>query len=270
MTFAAKTATALIMIAVMPAAFLAQAKRSTKPKNKAVTTAAMPQPAPESTPKTTPSSKRNERPGDSDAAQAKPTSTPQPPSYFYQFDRPGFTYPSIAIEHDEAGRGRITFVREGNDIAVSDPIELSPVTLAKIKDAFAALNFLDSADTYQTPRDHSNMGNVTITLKREGRSRTAKFNWSDNKDARALADEYRRIANEYTWRFEITSARENQPLLAPQLMLQMSDYLSRNEISDPTTLVPFLQALSNDERIPLIARDKAGKIVEQISKAKNR
>ena len=30
-------------------------------------------------------------------------------------------------------------------------------------------------------------------------------------------DEYRRISNEYTWRFEI-AARENQPLQTPGLM----------------------------------------------------
>ena len=112
------------------------------------------------------------------------------------------------------------------------------------------------------------MGNVTITLKRDGRQRRVKYNWSDNKNAKALSDEYRRISNEYIWRFEITSARENQPLLAPQLMQQMDDYLRRGEISDPRQLLPFLRELSNDERIPLIARDNAGKLADQIQKVK--
>lgn len=257
-----KLALALFLLAALPAVFFAQGKRNARTAAPAPTPASTPQP------KNTPAQKRNERPNsDGNSDQTRPAQA-QPPNYFYQFERPGFTYPSISIEHDEAGRGQITFVRTGNDVAVADPVGLSPSTLKNIKDAFSALNFLDSTETYQTPRDYSTMGNVTITVKRDGRSRTVKFNWTDNKQARILADEYRRISNEYIWRFEIASARENQPLLAPQLMQQMDDYLRRNEISDPAALVPLLRELSNDERIPLIARDRAGKLADQIQKTK--
>ncbi len=266
-----RIAAALFVVAALPAAFLAQTRRTTRTKVKPAATAApTPQPTPEATPKNTTPPKRNERPSDNGNGQAKTANAAQPPNYYYRFERPGFTYPSIAIEHDEAGRGQISFVKDGNDVGIVDPIELSPATFAKIKDALTALNFLDSTETYQTPRDYSTMGNVTITYKKDGRSRTVKYNWSDNKNAKALADEYRRISNEYIWRFEITAARENQPLLAPQLMLQMEDYLRRNEISDPSQLAPFLTALSNDERIPLIARNHAGKLVDQIQKSQNR
>ena len=33
-------------------------------------------------------------------------------------------------------------------------------------------------------------------------------------------------------------------------------------------MLPFLQALSNDERVPLIGRNRAGKLVKQIEKQK--
>src|SRR5437868_26588 len=241
MNSALKLATAFILLATLPAAVLAQTKRRQKTKPAATTTTtATPQPTPEATPKSVTPPKRNERPDNSAAANTSKAPA-YVPVYYYRFERPGFTYPSIAIEHDEAGRGQITFVKDGNDVAIADPIELSPVTLKNLKSAFTALNFLDSNETYQTPRDYSTIGNVTITLKREGRTRTAKFNWSDNKNAKALSDEYRRISNEYIWHFEITLARENQPLSAPALMDQMADYLNRNEISDPPRLVPFLQ-----------------------------
>jgi hypothetical protein len=257
----------LILVTVLPAAFLAQTKRNTKPKT--ATPAVTPQPTPDPTPKIATPPKRNERPNDGNSTTDTKTNAPQPPNYFYEFVRPGFTYSPIRIEHDEAGRGTITFQKEGLGYTeVTDPIELSPVTLGKLKDAFTALNFLDSTETYQTPRDYSTMGNASITLKREGRSRSVKYNWTENKNAKVLSDEYRRISNEYIWRFEMTLARENQPLSAPQLMDQMADYLRRSEISDPPQLVPLLTALSNDERIPLIARDKAGRLADQIQKAK--
>jgi hypothetical protein len=257
---------AVLLFAVVPAVVIGQTKRNARPKNRATTTAT-PRPTPSAVPSKTPEPvKRNERP-DNGAVSGQPLAA-GPPNYFYQFERPGFTFPSISIEHDEAGRGQITFVKEGNDVAICDPVELSPATLARLKESFAALNFLDSDETYQTPRDHSTMGNVTITLKQNDRSRTVHYNWSENKNAKALADEYRRISNEYIWRFEITSARENQPLLAPKLMQQMEDYLRRGEISDAAELVPFLLELSNDERIPLIARDKAAKFADQIQRSK--
>ena len=58
----------------------------------------------------------------SGAARTNPSAKPPyVPVYFYRFERPGFVYPSIAIEHDEAGKGQITFVKDGNDIAIADP-----------------------------------------------------------------------------------------------------------------------------------------------------
>ena len=81
-------------------------------------------------------------------------------------------------------------------------------------------------------------------------------------------DEYRRIANEFTWRFEIASARDNQPLQAPGLMNLIESYVKRNDISDPKNLVPFLTQLASDERLPLMARNKAADLVKYIEKTK--
>lgn len=188
------------------------------------------------------------------------------PIFFYEFTRPGFTFSRVLVEHDETGRGAISFQKDGNDETITDPISLSTATLEIMRDAFTALNFLESTESYQTTRDYSNMGNIRITVKRDGRERTVKYNWSDNKHAKALMDEYRRIGNEYIWRFEITSARQNQPLLTPSLMDSLDSYLKRSEISDPPHLLPFLAELSTDERLPLMARNHAAKLIKQIEK----
>ena len=112
------------------------------------------------------------------------------------------------------------------------------------------------------------MGNIAVTLKKQGRERTVKYNWTDNKDAKMLMDEYRRISNEYTWLFELTLARQNQPLQTPSLMDALDSYFKRNELSDPPHLLPLLTQLSTDERMPLMARNRAAKLIEQIQKAK--
>ncbi len=110
------------------------------------------------------------------------------------------------------------------------------------------------------------MGNTSFTLNRGGKIRRAKYNWTENKDAKVLMDEYRRIGNEYTWRFEISVGRENQPLETPGQMNVIDGYLQRGEISDPPHLIPFLTELSTDERLPLMARNHALKLIKQIEK----
>lgn len=212
-----------------------------------------------------PSGKRNERPKASDTE--RPTARVAfTPTHIYEFTRPGFSYGRILIEHDDSGVGQITFLKDGSDEALVDPIRLSPVTLGKISATLGEMNFLDSTEEYQYPRDYAHLGNMSFTLKRGVRSRTVKYNWTDHKSARALMDEYRRIGNEYTWRFEILLARQNMPLQTPSLMESIESYFRRGEISDPAGLAPFLTELSNDERLPLIARNRAAKILKEIIK----
>ncbi len=188
------------------------------------------------------------------------------PVYFYEFSQPNFQIPKILIEHNENGKGKITFSKQNFDDSISDPIQLSQTALERIKTTWQALNFLDSTENYQYEKDYSHLGNSTFTMRKDGRARTAKFNWTENKDAKNLADEYRRIGQQFIWIFDISVARENQPLEAPKLMDALDALIKRNEISDAAQMTPLLTELSNDERIPLIARNHATRIVKEIEK----
>lgn len=190
------------------------------------------------------------------------------PVYFYEFSQPSFLVSRIRIEHDENGKGKITFQKKDLSEPISDPLQLSPATLERVKAVWTALNFLDSTENYQTPRDYSNLGAMTFTMKKNGRERSATFNWSDNKDAKSLADEYRRIGQQFIWVFDISVARENQPLDAPRLLDSLDSMVRRSEISDAAQMLPLLQEISNDERVPLIARNHAAKLASQIEKKK--
>ena len=190
-------------------------------------------------------------------------------NYYYEFTQKEFIVRHIVIEHDENGKGKITFEKKDFDESITDPIQLSPASLEKIKALFQTLNFVESTEAYQSAeRDYAHLGTMKIRRKMDGKERAVTFNWTENKDARALADEYRKIAQQYVWQFDMSVARENQPLEAPGLMDALDGYLRRNEISDPPQMVPLLKELSNDERIPLIARNRATKIIKQIEKPK--
>lgn len=254
-----------LFLLLLQTAAAAQIKKNPKPKTAAPVVTATPAPTPTATPTPT-AGKKNERPVDI----KKPVATKAYfPTYFYDFDRPGFTYSHIAIEHDANGKGQIALTKDGYDEIWTDPLQLTPATLEKINVALAALDFINSTESYQFPtRDYSHMGNMTLKVVRDGKERTVKYNWTENKDAMALMEEYRRISNEYTWRFEIILARENQPLQTPGLMDAITAYINRKEISDPPHLIPFLTELSTDERLPLMARNRATKLIKQIEKAK--
>jgi len=219
-----------------------------------------------SAPKT--QTKKNERPVDANAKNnSRSNKTENPPVYFYEFSQPDFLVSKIFIEHDENGKGKITFVEQNIEEPVSDPVQLSDATLEKIKTIWNTLNFLDSTEVYQSAdRDYGHLGNMKFTMKKDGRARTAGFNWTENKDAKALADEYRKIGNQYVWKFDIGVARENQPLETPRMMDALDSLIKRNEIADPAQMIPFLKELGDDEHIPLIARNHALRLVQQIEK----
>ncbi len=261
-----------IVIIILTSSFFAQSKKRNSVKPKPTPTATV-EPQPEETqtkeisePKS--SGKKNARPTDENTRNnpGAVKKNENPSVYFYEFSQPNFLTSQILIEHNENGKGKIKFSKQNYSEEITDPIQLSQATLERVKNVWQALHFLDSNDNYQYEKDYSHLGNMNFTMRKDGRTRTAKFNWTENADAKALADEYRKIGNQYIWMFDISVARENQPLESPRLMDALDSLIKRNEISDPNQLVPFLKELSNDERIPLISRNHATRLTTQIEK----
>src|SRR5688572_15203074 len=105
---------------------------------------------------------------------------------------------------------------------------------------------------------------MRIGMEQGTRKRVAEFNWTNNSDASKLVNEYRRAADQAILIFDITIARENQPLNAPKLMEVMESLVKRDGLSDPQQLLPLLQDLSTDEHVPLITRNHALRIIKKI------
>jgi hypothetical protein len=243
--------------------FAQTAPRKKNPKP-APTVAAEPTPTPNvAEPEKSPA-KRNERPTNGNGNGTKSESKAAVPNYYYEYTQPEFIVSRIVIEHDENGVGRFSFRKKDWDEGDSEPLQISPAALERIKAAFTALDFLNSTESYQYEKDYSHLGNVVIRLRREGRERETKFNWTVNKEAKVLYDEYRRVANQALFVFDMNVARVNQPLDSPKLLNGLESQIRRNEISDPAQLVPYLRELSNDERLPLIARNKAKRMIDSI------
>jgi hypothetical protein len=210
--------------------------------------------------------KHNSRPQQSAAAAVTSATKTDPVKYTYEFSQPKFYVKHIVLEHDANGRGTITFERLNEDVPVTEPIELSAAALARINAAWQGLQFLDSNEDYQSNKQFPHLGTMRIGMERGDRKRVAEFNWTNNRDASTLVDEYRKAADQAIWVFDIAIARENQPLNAPKLMEAMESMLKRNAVSDPRQLLKLLQDISTDEHVPLIARNHALRLIKQIQK----
>lgn len=213
-----------------------------------------------------PNTKQNARPG-------KVADTTQPAvaksdgaQYSYEFSQPKFYIKHIVIKHDSTGHGTITFERLNEEVPVQDPLELSTTALARITSLWDALQFLDSDTDYQSTAQFPHLGTMKIEMQKGGRKRVAEFNWTHDTNAAALVGEYRKVADQATFVFDMSVARENQPLNAPKLLDGLESLFKRNGLSDPHQLVPMLTDISTDEHIPLIARNHALRIIKLIQK----
>lgn len=212
--------------------------------------------------------KRNDRPPESVGPAAtqpgEERKQPDAARYGYEFAQKDFIISHIVIEHDALGRGQITFERKGETTPIVEPIELSTAAQGRVFLLWAELRFLDSNENYQAAKNFAHLGTYKLKASDGKRERTAEFNWSDNKTAWALANEYRRVSDQAILIFNIKLAREMQPLNAPQLLNEMDMLLKRDGLSDPRQLVPLLNELRTDEHIPLIARNHADRILKKI------
>lgn len=269
--------------AILPSAPVAAQRRTTKRKPAAPVATKptlAPTPAPTPAPEPTPVPvKANSRPvvdqmTATPAAQTSVTTaneqqnanTSTAARYYYEFNQPDFYLRHIVIEHDATGRGQITFERKPDAEAYTDPLEIAPAALARISAAWAALNFLDSTEDYQTDRSMAHLGKLRLRMTVGTRTRTVDFNWSHNPNVVVLMNEYRRLADQQLFVFEVNIARQYQPSDTVKLLKGLESLISRAAISDGPQLIPLLSDLANDERIPLIARNQAESLIKKIKK----
>ena len=197
---------------------------------------------------------------------AKPKEDPNAAHYVYEFRHPDFLVYFVHIEHDDAGRGHIRFERRMDTEQLTEPFELSPAALARIRAKWEALGFLESQASYQGERTYPSMGQTRLTVRRGGRERATEFNYSQNADAQGLAHEYRRASEQALFVFEVKVALESQPLETPKLINRLETLIERDYLSDRQQLVPLVRELTEDERVPLVGRNQAARILKKLEK----
>jgi hypothetical protein len=267
--------------AIDATAAAAQSKKNRKRAagaSAAAATKSSPEPATEETPAASPTP----APGKTNNRAATPAPSPAPPAapapspasanapaavrYYYEFNQPNFTIRRILIEHDASGRGQVSFARKDSEELFTDPLQISPAALARLLAAWEGLKFLDSDTNYQDEKQFPHLGTMTLGMKQGTRERKAEFNWTHDEQAAALVKEYRGIGEQQLFIFDVTLARQYQPSDTVKIFKRLENLLSRNELSDTAPLIPVLRDLSTDERIPLMARNHATRLLKKIEK----
>lgn len=200
------------------------------------------------------------------AADASRDAALAPVRYSYEFNQPNFIVRRVLIEHDAEGRGQISFARKDSEEVFTDPLQISPAALARLLAAWEALKFLDSDASYQAEKQFPHLGTMTLGMKQGTRERKAEFNWTQDEHAGALVKEYRGIGEQQIFIFDVTLARQYQPSDTVKIFKRLESLLNRNELSDTAPLVPLLRDLTTDERIPLMARNHAARLLKKIEK----
>lgn len=232
-----------------------------------------PRPAPaQSQPKKVSSRPEDAKPASTPQTSAKPQPTPSKAAdanavaYTYEFSQPDFFVYFVHIEHDDKGKGTIRFERRSDTEQITDPIQLSPAALERIRAHFDALKFLDSSENYQGEKTYPSQGKTKLTLRQSGRERTTEFNYSQNAEAQGLAEEYRRVSEQALFVFDVSVALENQPLEMPKLINRLESLIERKYLSDTQQLIPLIRELSEDERVPLVGRNQAARLLKKLDK----
>jgi len=188
------------------------------------------------------------------------------PLYRFRFENARFvvSFQEVALTRD--GKGTYRYQRKEMEEMVL-PFTVSPQMMGQIEDLFERVNFLQSTDNYQHRRDFSHLGTMTLTMRRHGEERSVQFNFTEHPLINQLVKLFRGLATQEARYFELESVRANDPLSTPaQLRLLEGEFKSRT-IADPRRFGPLLREIRLDEGVPLIARNHAVRLLEQIERA---
>jgi len=189
-------------------------------------------------------------------------------SFSYRFENPRFIIPLMEVDVASDGGGQVRFKRGESDEIIDFNLKISPSTLVRIRQLLNGSNFFTSNEEYQTKRDFSYLGWMTISARQGERERTVRFNHTENLEIKEMADIFRGIATQGMHLFNIETSQQYQPLDLPGQLQALENDLRLQRLAEPERMVPVLREIAGNDSAPLIARNHATRIVSAIEKKK--
>ena len=189
-------------------------------------------------------------------------------SFGYKFEGPRFWLSLIEVDLAADGSGEVRFKRGESDEIINLDFKLMPETIARIRQLYSESQFLNSNEDYQTKKDFSHLGWVTLSARQGEQERKARYNYTENKAIYELGLIFRAIATQEIHLFDMETAAQYQPLDLPRQLESLENDLRLHNIAEPDRLLQPLRDLAGNDAVPLIARNHAGRIIASIEKKK--
>jgi hypothetical protein len=163
----------------------------------------------------------------------------------------------------------ITIERTGAGLYKEDPKDEDPLKF-QLSDADLTQIFglVDKLDHFSHPLESglkvANMGMKTFRYEADGRTGEVKFNYSEDMDAKALADWFERIAETERSRIELERAVRFDKLGAQNAILRIEILRDQKRLVAPEQFLPMLDRVAKNESFLHIARDRAAALADGI------
>jgi len=189
-------------------------------------------------------------------------------SFAYKFENKRFYIPLIEIDMESNGTGELRFMRGESDEVIDRKLKLLPVTIARIRELYWRTHFLISDKDYQEEKDFSHLGWISLSMRQGGRERKVRFNYTQNLEIKELAEIFRSIATQEMHLFDIETSQQYQPLDLPRLLDALENDLKSQRVAEPEQMLGALYEIAGNDTQPLIARNHAVRIADNIKKGK--
>ena len=183
----------------------------------------------------------------------------QSPRLIYSKSFPGSNPPWFEITIEENGAG--LYKEDPKD---EDPLKFQ-LTGAESSQLFG---LADKLDHFSRPLESglkvANMGMKTFRYEADGHAGEAKFNYSEDPDARALNDFFERIADTERGLIDLERAVRFDKLGANEAILRIESLRDQKRLVAPDQFLPLLDRVVKNETFMHMARDRAAALAEWI------
>ena len=189
-------------------------------------------------------------------------------SFGYKFENTRFYIPLIEIDMAPDGSGELRFKRGESDEIIDLKLKVLPVTIERIRQLYSETGFITSKEEYQSKKDFSNLGWKTLSAQSGDLKREARFNYTENRQIKELYEIFHAIATQQMHLFDLDNAEQYQPLDLPTQLHVLERDLELERVAEPEQMLTALRNMISNDSLPLIARNQAKRIAENIEKKK--
>ena len=181
------------------------------------------------------------------------------PKLTYSRSFPGSNPPWFEITVDQSGAGQY---KEDPKDEVPMKFQLAPAESGQM---FALADKLDHfSRKVESGLKVANMGVKTFRYEADGKSSEVKFNYSQDADARALADWFEHISDTERSLIELEKSVKFDKLGVQDAILRVEILRDQNHLIAPAQFLPMLDRVAKNESFLHMARERAANLADWI------